>query len=146
MQKINDCSLCNPKNEKVLFCNELFRIIHVEDSYYPGYIRLILNKHVAEMTDLNEEEANKVFFTLLIIERHMRATLNPDKINLASLGNMVPHLHWHIIPRYKNDRHFPNPIWGEITNTKYFVADNLIQQAQKLINLLVTEQKFLKKS
>ena len=40
------------------------------------------------------------------------AFVNPDKINLASLGNMVPHLHWHVIPRFRDDRHFPEPIWG----------------------------------
>jgi diadenosine tetraphosphate (Ap4A) HIT family hydrolase len=36
----------------------------------------------------------------------------PDKINLASLGNVVPHLHWHVIPRFADDPHFPNPVWG----------------------------------
>lgn len=38
--------------------------------------------------------------------------MHPDKINLAQLGNMVPHLHWHLIPRYKDDTHFPESIWG----------------------------------
>jgi diadenosine tetraphosphate (Ap4A) HIT family hydrolase len=38
--------------------------------------------------------------------------MHPDKINLASLGNMTPHLHWHVIPRFKQDKHFPQPIWG----------------------------------
>ena len=46
-------------------------------------------------------------------EKVLRDLLNPDKINIASLGNMTPHLHWHIIPRYRNDSHFPNSIWGE---------------------------------
>lgn len=38
--------------------------------------------------------------------------MHPDKINLAEFGNMVPHLHWHIIPRYTDDSHFPESIWG----------------------------------
>jgi diadenosine tetraphosphate (Ap4A) HIT family hydrolase len=38
--------------------------------------------------------------------------LQPDKINLASLGNMVPHLHWHVVPRWRDDSHFPAPIWA----------------------------------
>jgi len=38
--------------------------------------------------------------------------LHPDKINLASLGNQVPHLHWHVIPRFKDDPHWPFAIWG----------------------------------
>jgi diadenosine tetraphosphate (Ap4A) HIT family hydrolase len=39
--------------------------------------------------------------------------LHPDKINLASFGNVVPHLHWHVIPRFEDDAHFPAPIWGK---------------------------------
>jgi diadenosine tetraphosphate (Ap4A) HIT family hydrolase len=38
--------------------------------------------------------------------------LDPLKINLASFGNMTPHLHWHVIPRWADDAHFPQPVWG----------------------------------
>ena len=47
------------------------------------------------------------------VETAMREIIQPDKINLASLGNKTPHLHWHIIPRFKDDKHFPNSHWGE---------------------------------
>ena len=46
------------------------------------------------------------------MEEAQQSVLAPDKINLASLGNMVPHLHWHVIPRWRGDRHFPDPIWA----------------------------------
>ena len=46
-------------------------------------------------------------------ERALRQLLQPEKINLASLGNMTPHLHWHVIPRFADDRHFPGSVWGE---------------------------------
>jgi diadenosine tetraphosphate (Ap4A) HIT family hydrolase len=45
-------------------------------------------------------------------EEILRETLQPAKINLASLGNQVPHLHWHIIPRFTDDAHFPDPVWA----------------------------------
>lgn len=144
MSKIINCPLCKTESENILFTNTLFRIIHVQDEFYPGYIRLILNKHIAEMTDIDEQEAHKIFSALLVIEQQIRDTLNPDKINLACLGNMVPHLHWHIIPRYKNDRHFPNPIWGEITNQKYLVPNYLIVYQQKLIKLINNQQHLFK--
>ncbi len=51
--------------------------------------------------------------TVFTVEQVLRDIFQPEKINLASLGNMTPHLHWHVIPRYKEDRNFPNPIWGE---------------------------------
>jgi len=50
--------------------------------------------------------------TVLAVERVLREQLKPDKINLASLGNVVPHLHWHVIPRWTDDSHFPDPIWA----------------------------------
>ena len=46
------------------------------------------------------------------VERAQREALAPDKVNLASLGNVVAHLHWHVIPRWRDDRHFPQPVWG----------------------------------
>jgi diadenosine tetraphosphate (Ap4A) HIT family hydrolase len=42
----------------------------------------------------------------------VREVMQPDKVNLASLGNVVPHLHWHVIPRYTDDAHFPAPVWA----------------------------------
>jgi diadenosine tetraphosphate (Ap4A) HIT family hydrolase len=140
MSKTAKCQLCFPKHENIIFTNDLFRVIHVGDEYYPGYIRIILNEHAIEMTDIDMESANRIFSALLIIERQIRNILNPDKINLASFGNMVPHLHWHIIPRYKNDRHFPNPIWGDIVNAKYRISNDLIHFEQQLINSISNQQ------
>jgi diadenosine tetraphosphate (Ap4A) HIT family hydrolase len=47
------------------------------------------------------------------VERALRAVMQPHKINVASLGNLTPHLHWHVIPRYEDDPHFPRPVWAE---------------------------------
>jgi diadenosine tetraphosphate (Ap4A) HIT family hydrolase len=46
------------------------------------------------------------------VEMVLRRLMSPDKINLACLGNLTPHLHWHVIPRYADDPHFPLPIWA----------------------------------
>jgi diadenosine tetraphosphate (Ap4A) HIT family hydrolase len=46
------------------------------------------------------------------VESALRELLKPDKINLASLGNMTPHVHWHVIPRFGNDPHFPQSVWS----------------------------------
>ena len=51
------------------------------------------------------------------VEQAIRAVLQPDKINLACLGNMTPHLHWHVIPRFVEDAHFPQPVWGQQQRT-----------------------------
>lgn len=132
--------MCSPQNENLLYSNDLFRIIQVNDEFYPGYVQLILNHHVAEMIDIDAADAQRIFSAILMIERHMREILLPDKINLASLGNMIPHLHWHIIPRYKNDRHFPNPIWGALTNASYTAQSDLISQTAPFYSILRTIQ------
>ncbi len=106
------CELCNSSNESVLWGNPLCRIILVDDKDYPGFCRVILNQHVKEMTDLPVSTRNELMEIIFAVEAAIRQVLNPDKINLASLGNVVPHLHWHIIPRFRHDRHFPNPVWG----------------------------------
>jgi len=113
------CEQSSRSSEKVILSNDVCRVILVADKYYPGYIQIISNSHVKELTDLSSDNALIVFNTILHMEKTIRKIFNPDKVNIASLGNVVPHLHWHIIPRYFNDRHFPNPVWGEILNPEY---------------------------
>lgn len=108
------CELCENPGGEILWQDDLCRVIRVDDAYYPGFCRVILNRHVKEMTDLLEQERQRVMEVVFATEAAVRDVLQPDKINLASLGNMVPHVHWHVIPRFAEDRHFPNPIWGEV--------------------------------
>jgi len=64
------------------------------------------------MSDLAEPDRSRLLTAVNVVERALREVLVPDKVNLASLGNQVPHLHWHIIPRFADDAHFPQPIWA----------------------------------
>lgn len=108
-----DCILCHPTNENVLWKNKQMRVIHVDDPIYPGYFRVIWNTHVAEMSDLSDQDREMLQKVLLTVEKVLRQQMRPDKINLAQFGNMVPHFHWHIIARYRDDAHFPESIWGQ---------------------------------
>jgi diadenosine tetraphosphate (Ap4A) HIT family hydrolase len=110
------CVLCNDHDQQVLWRDELCRVIWVDEPDYPGFCRVILNRHVAEMTDLPAQERNWLMEVVFAVESTVRDTLDPDKINLASLGNMVPHVHWHVIPRWRTDRHFPGSIWSAPQN------------------------------
>jgi diadenosine tetraphosphate (Ap4A) HIT family hydrolase len=73
---------------------------------------VILNAHVKEMTDLSLDDRQALLQVVLATESALREVMAPDKVNLASLGNVVPHLHWHVIPRFADDPHFPNPVGG----------------------------------
>ncbi|MBJ9923580.1 HIT family protein, partial [Burkholderia cenocepacia] len=79
---------------------------------YPGFCRVIWGAHVAEFSDLGEPERAHLMRVVYAVERAVRRVMQPNKVNLASLGNMVPHVHWHVIPRFSNDAHFPQPVWA----------------------------------
>lgn len=89
-----------------------WRVVRVVDANFPAFYRLIWARHVAEFSDLDAVERLECIEAVTTIERVLREALHPTKINLATLGNVVPHLHWHVVARFDWDSHFPNPIWG----------------------------------
>ncbi|MEY4753117.1 MAG: hypothetical protein RJA44_792 [Pseudomonadota bacterium] len=111
------CELCLPPaaagSTALVAANALLRIVRVLDApAFPAFYRVIWNAHHAELSDLAPAERHYGLDVLVAVEQALRARLAPDKINLASLGNVVPHLHWHVIGRWRWDSHFPQPIWG----------------------------------
>lgn len=108
------CELCSNPGGAILWQSAECRIIRVDDPYYPGFCRVIWNEHVREMTDLDLSARERLMRVVYAVETVVRQLFSPDKINLASFGNVVPHLHWHIIPRWVDDRHFPEPVWGAV--------------------------------
>ena len=111
------CELCNGPGGELLWANEECRVILVEGEeagLYAGFCRVIWKAHVAEMSDLEPAQSARLMQVVLATECAVRDTMAPDKINLASLGNVVPHLHWHVIPRWRDDSRFPRPIWASV--------------------------------
>jgi diadenosine tetraphosphate (Ap4A) HIT family hydrolase len=85
-----------------------YRVVWANEASYPCFVRVVWQAHVAEMTQLNAAERGVLMNAVFSVEQAMRGVLAPAKINLASLGNHVPHLHWHVIPRFTDDAHWPN--------------------------------------
>ena len=109
------CELCSLPGGEICWEDGLCRVVllHGEEGLaYPGYCRVIWRGHVAEMTDLDAADRQHLMDVVFATEAALRRLCRPHKINLASLGNMVPHLHWHVIPRYADDANFPAPIWA----------------------------------
>ncbi len=104
-----NCPLCDIK--EYFYKNALFSLIFVKD--IPGYIKLITNKHIKEFSELSDKEAVEITLALKKIEKILIQNTKADKINIAELGNMVPHFHIHIIPRYKNDPWWPSATFCE---------------------------------
>jgi diadenosine tetraphosphate (Ap4A) HIT family hydrolase len=106
------CDLCRNPGGEVLWSDDRCRVVLVADERFPGYCRVVWNDHVPEMTDLSSGDRAHLMEVTWAIESALRSALRPDKVNLASFGNMTPHLHWHVIPRWRDDSHFPQSIWS----------------------------------
>jgi diadenosine tetraphosphate (Ap4A) HIT family hydrolase len=113
---MQDCALCRSPGGEIVWEDGLCRVVRVEGAEaaaFPGYCRVVWRAHVAEMTDLDPGSRRHLMNVVYAVEAALRSLLAPDKINLAALGNMVPHLHWHVIPRWRDDSHFPAAIWAD---------------------------------
>ncbi len=116
---MTNCVLCKealkPEEGQLIWRGDDCRIILVSDPELPGFCRVIWNHHVTEMTDLNHGEREHLMALVFTVEEAVRHVMHPDKVNIAALGNMVSHIHWHIIPRYKDDAFFPGSAWSAKT-------------------------------
>lgn len=115
MAEKTDCALCESSTQLILWQDGFCRVVLLNDPDYPAYCRVELKSHVKEMTDLEPTDRARTMKVVFAVETALREVIQPEKINLASLGNKTPHMHWHIIPRFENDKHFPNSHWGEVT-------------------------------
>ena len=109
-----NCPLCALPAGQILWQDELVCVINPGENRIPGFTRVVLKKHIAEMSALSEKERIHVMNAVNAVETLMLRMMRPDKVNLASLGNMVPHLHWHVIARWQDDSHFPECPWGPV--------------------------------
>ena len=129
------CPLCQTPGGTILWQNEHLRVIDANDALYPGFTRVIWMAHVVEMTDLSAVEQAELLRIVLLVEQVQRTELKPDKVNLAAFGNVVPHLHWHVIPRWQDDPHFPQAVWAALPH-----ADMKAQAAQEARRVRVQRQ------
>jgi diadenosine tetraphosphate (Ap4A) HIT family hydrolase len=114
---MTNCVLCKedlkPEEGQLIWRGDDCRVILVNDPDLPGFCRVIWNRHVSEMTDLSYGERDHLMSLVFAVEEAVRHVMYPDKVNIAALGNMVPHIHWHVIPRYKDDAFFPGSAWSQ---------------------------------
>jgi len=106
------CELCQRPGGALVWSDEAWRVIRVEDAGFPAFYRVVCNHHVAEFSALLAPERRRCMDLVCAVERVLIERLSPAKVNLAALGNVVPHLHWHVVARFAWDSHFPQPIWG----------------------------------
>lgn len=95
----------------LIYKNELIRI-EIEESEIP-WLKIFTIEDIKEFSQCNQETKLEIWKYLDIIEKEMLDYFKVDKINIASFGNYVPHVHFHIMARFKEDSYFPEPMWGK---------------------------------
>ena len=106
------CPLCASAGGTLVWQGAHLRVIRADEAGFPAFYRVVWQGHVAEFSDLSSAERQHCMDAVVVVESALREFLQPTKINLAALGNVVPHLHWHVIARFEGDSHFPAPVWA----------------------------------
>ncbi|MDD5159241.1 MAG: HIT family protein [Sulfuricurvum sp.] len=94
----------------MIYTNPLI-YIEIHDSEIP-WVKIFTHTQHKEFSQCSREEKEIIWECLDIIEKKMLTYFKADKINIASFGNMMPRVHWHIMARFENDSYFPEPMWG----------------------------------
>jgi diadenosine tetraphosphate (Ap4A) HIT family hydrolase len=98
-------------NLSVIYKNDLIKI-EIENSEIP-WLKIFTIENIKEFSQCNNETKQEIFKYLDIIEKEMLDYFKPKKINIASFGNYVPLVHFHIMARFEEDSYFPEPMWGK---------------------------------
>nr|WP_218088091.1 HIT family protein [Variovorax sp. SG517] len=106
--------MCEGPGGRLVFEGAKLRVIHAEEAGFPAFYRVVWREHAPEFSDLDAADRVLCMEAVTVVEQCLREHLKPAKVNLAALGNMVAHLHWHVIARFSNDSHFPGSVWAPV--------------------------------
>lgn len=97
----------------------LCRLLLSLDANYPWFILVPRQEGASEVFDLDAEQQQQLWQETSLLAEHLKASLGADKMNVATLGNVVSQLHMHVIARFKSDVAWPAPVWGKVAAVAY---------------------------
>ena len=109
--------------------------IETEESEIP-WLKIFTQNPYKEMSEVPSEIKFEIYDLLDVIEKEMLTYYKPKKINIASFGNYMPHVHWHIMARFEEDSYFPEPMWGEKQYESNLKLPSFDIFCEKVIHLL----------
>ncbi|MGB3450425.1 MAG: HIT family protein [Giesbergeria sp.] len=122
------CLLCDTDGGQLVWRGAKLRVIRADEAGFPAFYRVVWNAHVAEFSGLSSADRQHCMDAVTVVEQALRDHLAPTKINLAALGNMVPHLHWHVIARFDWDSHFPAPVWAAAQRPRAMLQEDAVRE------------------
>ena len=113
---MNSCPMCtkwhDEPGQRIAELTHCYVTLN-RDQYFPGYCFVFTRDHVTELFHLDAATRGGVMEEVNRVAAAVFGAFTPAKINYELLGNMVPHMHWHIVPRFTDDPLWPRPIWSE---------------------------------
>ncbi|PTT18178.1 HIT domain-containing protein [Acidovorax sp. HMWF029] len=134
------CPLCAEDGGALIWRGEHLRVIRAQEAGFPAFYRVVWNAHVAEFSDLSATERAYCMEAVALVEQALREHLAPTKVNLAALGNMVPHLHWHVIARFDWDSHFPSPVWAAAQRPSPVAQEDAVRRLLPQVEVSLVHQ------
>lgn len=134
------CKVCAgewPSKDHKIAELELSAAYLFEDQFFPGWTVLVLKRHATELFELIKSERSQLIEEVSEVAAALAMAFEPVKLNYELLGNQVPHIHWHVIPRLESDPAPKEPIWRVPHEPKRLTPDEL----QKTIALIQTHLK-----
>jgi diadenosine tetraphosphate (Ap4A) HIT family hydrolase len=98
------------------------------DQFFPGYTFVFTRTHVTELFHLDRPTRAAVMEEVTAVAAALYTAFSPAKINYELLGNMVPHMHWHLVPRFTHDSLWPRPIWSEPHDPTTLTPDQYVER------------------
>jgi diadenosine tetraphosphate (Ap4A) HIT family hydrolase len=105
------CGKYGPGGPLVIAELETSRAFLHEDQFFPGYVLLVLRRHATELYELEARERRAHLEEVSRVALAQARAFRPVKMNYELLGNQVPHIHWHLVPRLATDPNLRSPIW-----------------------------------
>ena len=134
------CLLCDTDGGQLVWRGAKLRVIRADEAGFPAFYRVVWNAHVAEFSDLSSADRQHCMDAVTVVEQALRDHLAPTKINLAALGNMVPHLHWHVIARFQGDSHFPAPVWAAAVRDRVPAHEDAVRAKLPALERLLVQR------
>ena len=122
------------QHKPVIYDDPIIKVT-LEPSEIPWLI-VSIQRPVKEISQCTEAEKSMLFDALDIIEKAMLSHYQPDKINIASFGNVLPQVHCHIMARFHHDSFFPEPMWGTQQRKSTIQIDDMDYFCDQVYQLL----------
>lgn len=115
----------------------LCRLLLMNDAHYPWFILVPRREEVSELFQLDAADQARLWQETTLLAEKLKDTFAADKMNVATLGNLVSQLHMHVIVRRREDAAWPAPVWGRQPAQPY--VDDQVQQLKDKLRLVLTE-------